>query len=426
MRIEEYNKPEKILKSGFTTGTCATAATKAAFFLLHGYDIEIVRVKLPIGIELSIPIENIQMGEGYVSCAVRKYAGDDPDITDGIYIYARVEYKKKMQQIKIENKDRDIEYILNQEGRRVKKSQKSNPLKIDLQAGVGIGIVTQKGLYQSIGEPAINPIPKKMICAHLQEAAMELGITGEMMVTIYAPEGVEIAKKTLNSKLGIQGGISILGTTGLVTPMSTKALIDTIRVDIKYHLAREEKGRIIAVPGAYGIRFLKENFGIQSEQLVEFSNYIGEMIDIAVQEGAKAVLICGHLGKLVKLAGGIMNTHSNDADARMELIVAHLIKSTKNQKREDQILKIASQILECNTTSQATQILEREGILYRVMESLGNAMLYYAIQRAEKARNFAIKSNPQRNISQMQIGIISYTLEEGILLQAGEVKKILQ
>lgn len=405
-----------MLKSGYTTGTCATAAAKAAVFLLFGNSqksCEAVKVRLPVGIELQIPVEEVQVEQNFTIVLIRKYSGDDPDITDGMQIGVRAEF--------VREEDCPNRETVTDEN----VSDCSEVFKgVEICGGIGIGKITKPGLRLPVGEIAVNPTPRRMMVSEVAKLKEEYGIRSKIRLTIFAPEGEEIAKKTFNPKLGIEGGISILGTTGLVMPMSSKALIETIEVEMKF---QKEKGdRIIAAPGAYGSRFLKTAFGIGKEDLVEFSNYPGEMLDFAVQLDVKELVICGHIGKMVKLAGGIMNTHSNEADARQELMAAHVLKAGKmelgNRKASKQVkadyFDIACRVLSCMTTAEAVEILKSARILEEVMNSLAHAMLQYVEQRVKKAMAFQKKSKMP------EIEVMVYTLEEGLLARAG--KKLLK
>lgn len=415
MTIEEYNSKNGMLKSGYTTGTCATAAAKAAVFLLAGNSpkyCKAMQVQLPIGITLQIPIEEVFTSEHSITVLVRKYSGDDPDITNGILIGAKAEFVDKE---KGDNCDESV----------------AERQCVEICGGEGVGRITKAGLLLPVGEAAINPTPRETIQREVFEVLKTHGIKRNVRITILAKGGEEIAKKTFNPKLGIIGGISILGTTGLVTPMSSDALIETIALEMKFQMQRTH--RIVAAPGAYGSRFLKTELGIDSNDLVEFSNYLGEMLDIAVQLSVEELLICGHLGKMVKLAGGIMNTHSNEADARLELISAHVIqcikKSWENDSEKDEktvpkemecmdmksaYFDIAARILDCTTTTEAVEILKKENILPIVMHSLAISMLKYARQRMEKASVFQKKSQIPK------LEIMVYTLEEGLLARVGD------
>lgn len=405
MTIEEYNSiySKNSLKVGYTTGTCATAAAKSCLMMIFGEDIQAVRVNLPIDIGLTIPIEKKQIGEDargkFAVCAVRKYSGDDPDITDGIFIYVKLYYRELSD--------------IYEEGK----------CNINISGGNGIGKVTRAGLDQKIGEFAINSAPRRMIRLNLLEILSNVNKSADIDVLIYTDEGEEIAKKTFNPKLGIIGGISILGTSGLVMPMSKKALIDTIKIDMQANIG--ENHSILAVPGNYGMDFIKREYNIEKERAVEFSNYIGETIDIAISLGVRNLLLIGHIGKFVKLAGGIMNTHSNDADARCELIAAHLIKLENTVYDKTFVFDLARKILYANTTQECVSLLKKAGLLEEVMQALAASMYKYANARAKKALEL-INKRRDAKLWDLNIGIITYTMEEGELARAGMADRILE
>jgi cobalt-precorrin-5B (C1)-methyltransferase len=323
-------KDQKKLRLGFTTGTCAAAATKAAArMLLSGERIEQVELITPKGIPLQLPVEEISMEQDKVSCAIRKDAGDDPDVTNGAYVYATVQ--------KIEQ-------------------------GYEIEGGEGIGRVTKPGLDQSVGNAAINTVPRQMMTEVMTEAADDYGYEGGLRTVISVPEGKDIAGRTLNEKLGIEGGISILGTSGIVEPMSETALVDTIRAELSMYCAQGKKDLIIT-PGNYGETFLSEKLGLDLENTVKCSNFIGETIDIACGFGVSSLLLVGHLGKLVKLGSGIMNTHSKYADGRMETLSSCVLLAGGDAE-------LARKMLECNTTDEAVEALWTAAFLKPVMEQL--------------------------------------------------------
>lgn len=323
-------KDRKKLRLGYTTGTCAAAATKAAArMLLGGERVERVELITPKGIPLQLKVEQITVEENKVSCAIRKDAGDDYDVTNGAYVYASVE--------KIEQ-------------------------GYEIDGGEGIGRVTKPGLDQSVGNAAINTVPRQMMAAVMAEAADDYGYEGGLRTVISVPEGVDIAKKTLNEKMGIMGGISILGTSGVVEPMSEAALTDTIRAELSMYCAQGQKD-IIITPGNYGETFLAEKLGLDLNHTVKCSNFIGETIDMAYEFKLSSLLLIGHLGKLVKLGSGIMNTHSKYADGRMETLSSCVLLAGGSGE-------LARRILDCNTTDEAVEVLWMAAFLQPVMEQL--------------------------------------------------------
>lgn len=317
----------KNLKSGFTTGSCATAASKAALtMLITKNEINSVKIVTPAGVEYSPVIYGAEICENHACCYVIKESGDDPDITAGIKVYAEVSY--------------------------------SDSGDIEITGGKGVGKVTRPGLDQPVGEYAINSTPRKMIKAALQGVLDDYDIERGVKVTISIPEGVEIAEKTFNPHMGIEGGISVIGTSGIVEPMSTKALIDTIRLDINMQY-KEGMNKCIIVPGNYGVTFLKNNYEISDKQIVLCSNYVGDSIKMAVEVGFKEILFCSHIGKLIKVSGGIMNTHSSYGDRRMELMKeAYVEACSVLDMMEDKLL--SEEILNCVSTTAALFLLEKK------------------------------------------------------------------
>ncbi len=331
----------KKLRRGYTTGTCAQAATKAAVTMLLGnVSVDQVTVSLPGKEVLTLKIAEAQKEFNKynksnpdiesVSCAVRKDSGDDPDITNGILVYSKVS--------------------------RIKSG-------IVLDGGIGVGRVTKPGLDQPVGNAAINTVPRQMIAKEVSEVCHLFDFQGGIKVVISVPEGEHLAAQTFNPRLGIKGGISILGTSGIVEPMSDKALLDTIAVELKQK--RAEGHSIVAIsPGNYGLEFMKRTYGYDLERSVKCSNFIGDTLDMAAQEGMKELLLVGHGGKLVKLAAGVMNTHSSAADGRMEVLAAW--GAALGASRE-QVIKI----LEAVTVDQGLLILEQQtGLREAVMEQV--------------------------------------------------------
>ena len=316
------------MKYGFTTGSCAAAASKASLYmLLTGEDIKTVSVNTPGGIEFTTEILDIKRGDGYVSCAVKKDGGDDPDITTGLYIYSKVSlYECK---------------------------------GVKITGGEGVGKVTKPGLDQPVGEYAINSVPRKMIISEIESVLDELDYDAGVRVEISVPEGKEIAEKTFNPKLGIEGGISIIGTSGIVEPMSTKAVLDTIKtfLDQRHALGYDY---VAISPGNYGLEFMKKTYGYDLDKSVKCSNFIGASAKMALEAGFKQVLYTGHIGKMIKVAGGIMNTHSREADCRMEILSA---LSIRHYIDPDTVRNI----LDCVTTEEAVKLIEETGKLKEVM-----------------------------------------------------------
>ena len=325
------------MRKGFTTGSCAAAAAKAAAcMLLSGQKREEITIKTPDGTDYRAALLSIEMTEDHVTCAVEKDGGDDPDVTTGALIFATVSFGDAV---------RDL---------------------ITIEGGAGVGRVTKPGLDQPVGNAAINSVPRRMIEAGVQEVKELYDWEGELKVVISVPGGEALAKKTFNESLGIEGGISILGTSGIVEPMSTQAVLDTIRVSLRQRRALGEDSVVIA-PGNYGADHLRENYGFDMNKVVKCSNYIGDALDMAGELGFEQVLLCGHMGKLIKLSGGIMNTHSKVADCRMELMACAALEAGMDRE-------FILGILSCVSTDAAYEIVKNAGMekpfMDRVMERI--------------------------------------------------------
>ena len=353
------------MRYGFTTGSSAAAAAKAAaYMLLTGKEKEKITIETPKGIPFEAVIRDIKRSEKYVSCAVEKDGGDDPDITTGALIYATVEIvestegEKRSEPMNQNNSDGTI----------------LDDRQIHIDGGFGVGRVTKPGLDQPVGNAAINHVPREMIQKEVNEVCVFTDFHGSLSVIISVPRGEEIAVQTFNPRLGIAGGISILGTSGIVEPMSSQSLIDTIRVELSQKKA--EGYQVAAVsPGNYGLDYMKSTYGYDLDRSVKCSNFIGLTIDMAVELGFKQMLLTGHIGKLVKVAGGIMNTHSKEGDCRMELIVAAAIKAKTP-------VDLVEQILDSVTTEEAVRILCSCGKCEAVMEILMDKIMMYLQKRS--------------------------------------------
>ena len=339
-------KNNQKLALGYTTGSCAAAAAKAAsIMLLSGQTVHRIELQTPKGIPLYLEILESVCQKGSASCAVKKYSGDDPDVTNGILVYAKVSYG-------------------------VSKSER----KVTIDGGIGVGRITKPGLEQKIGEAAINQVPRRMIREAVLEIMEEFYYFGEICVEISIPEGVALAKKTFNPRLGIEGGISVLGTSGIVEPMSEEALIASIRIEMQMHRNNGAQYLVIS-PGNYGTAYLSKNFQVDLEKAVKCSNFLGETIDMAVEMEYQGILFVSHIGKFIKAAGGIMNTHSRCADARMEILAA-------NALRAGAPLEALKQILDGVTTDEGLAVLKQAGYLEATMNQIMEKIKFYLNHRA--------------------------------------------
>lgn len=342
--MEEYIvKGGKKLRLGYTTGSCAAAAAKAAaFMLLSGCRMERVTLLTPKGIRLELPVREIAMGPDAVSCAIEKDSGDDPDVTRGTLIFAEV--------------------------------SRSGGDGVEIDGGVGVGRVTKPGLDQPVGAAAINSVPRRMIQEAVEEARTLTDSREGLRVVISVPEGEALAKKTFNPRLGIVGGISILGTTGIVEPMSEQALVETIRVELRQ---RRESGAeyVLLTPGNYGSDFIRDGLHIDPAIAVQTSNFIGDALEICRELGFRGAVLVGHIGKLVKLAGGMFNTHSKYGDCRMELIASHAAAVGLDAER-------VGEILQCVSCDDALRILGEAGLCDQTMDRLMERIAFHLQAKA--------------------------------------------
>lgn len=369
--FEHYiTKGRKKLRCGYTTGTCAALAAKAsASMLLSGKHIEKAHILTPKGLIVEAMLHDITMDREKAVCAVEKDSGDDIDATRGMLIYAEVSFRK--------------------DG------------KVLIDGGKGIGRVTRRGLQQNVGEAAINKVPKQMIVEEVLKVCEEYGYDGGLNVIISAPMGEEIAKKTFNANLGIVGGISILGTTGIVEPQSLQALVDTIEAEIKM-ISADHKKDIIITPGNYGEDFLKSYPFAEKIPQIKCANFIGETIDFLINYEFENVLLVGHIGKFVKLSANMLNTHSMFGDGRAEIITAHAGVSGADKET---LIRLMDSV----TTDEALEILDEVHLRDAVMASLMKK----------------IEHNIKRKGEGLNIEIMIYSNQWGVLTKSSGADKLM-
>jgi cobalt-precorrin-5B (C1)-methyltransferase len=364
------NNGNKRLRCGYTTGSCATLASKAgARMLMENTVVSMEEIITPKGIPVRVDIIGAILNKS-AKCAVKKDAGDDYDITDGILIYSTVTLK--------------------------------DDVGVTIIGGEGVGVVTQRGLDQPVGAAAINSTPRRMITDELRKIAEEYKYKGGFHVVIEVPQGLEAAKKTFNKKLGIEGGISIIGTTGIVEPQSLQALIDTIEVEMKV-LSSNGRKSIIATPGNYGKDFIEKYPKLSSKPVISYSNFVGEMLDFGSSMAFDEILIVTHLGKGIKLAGGIMNTHSRYADARAEIFAAYT--ALEGGSRE-----LIKEIMDAKTTDACVELLLNEGLLQGTIDGIINSAQSHLEYRVA---------------GKYSIGVIVYSNIYGLLGMSESAKNII-
>ncbi len=374
-------KQNKKLALGYTTGSCSAAAAKAAAKMLFTQkNQDFVDLMTPKGIMLHLKVLEQEFTREAARCAIKKDAGDDPDVTNGVLVYAKV--------------------ALGSPEGVMQKHNTPSPYIVIL-GGTGVGRVTKPGLEQKVGEAAINRVPRRMIREGVAQVCEEAGYRGDITVEISIPAGLELAEKTFNPRLGIEGGISVLGTSGIVEPMSEAALIETIRLEMQM---RRNNGAeyLLAAPGNYGMAYLSAHTSLSLEQAVKYSNYVGELIDFAVELGFRGLLMVSHMGKLIKVAGGIMNTHSRNGDARMELLAANALRGGAEGETLQEILRAV-------TTDEGLAVLNRGGFLEETMKHV-----------MEQAHSYL----DRRAYGHLQIGVIAFSNEWGKLGQAGPVEEL--
>lgn len=307
--------PSKELREGITTGTCAAAATAAACLVLNGQAIpKEVEIQSPSG-TLKVEVSWAHLDDEGACAGVMKDAGDDPDVTHGMTVISHVTLTKG---------------------------------QFEVDGGEGIGLVTKSGLAVPSGQRAINPVPRAMILQALQQ-----GCPSGAKAVISIPGGEEVAKKTYNPRLGIVGGLSVLGTKGIVRPMSEEALRATFKADMDVKVARGDQ-ILFYTFGNMGEKIIEQIFGFGEQSLVQVGNELGYMLKEAHRAGVRKILLAGHSGKMIKVAGGIFQTHSSVADSRMEILTALTAL-------EGGSVDLLEQLFCCTTTEAAAQILRAHG-----------------------------------------------------------------
>ena len=354
MPFEYYIRSgQKLLRCGYTTGTCAAlGAAGAARLLLTGRAPVSVSLRTPKGIVVEVEPIDCRMDGQAAFCSIRKDGGDDVDVTTGLPVVATVALRPDTRDITI-------------------------------TGGAGVGRVTKPGLDQPVGEAAINHVPRQMIADALRAEAENAGYAGGFAVEISIEGGEEVAKRTFNPHIGVEGGLSVLGTSGIVEPMSQQAILDTIELEMRQaalaQTAPNAPRRLILAPGNYGLDYLHARLpALAAVPVVKCSNFIGDSLDMAAAGGFGEVLLVGHVGKLVKLAGGVMNTHSRTADCRTELICAHAAACGAGAD-------VCEALLGAATTDACIEILDSVGMREQVFARLLTAIQTHLDRRAAGA-----------------------------------------
>ena len=354
------------LRKGFTTGTCAAAAAAGATLMLFsGQKVDRVEIQLPAGLTLELPMDGTYLGNGEAGCSVKKDAGDDPDVTDGVEVKARAVPREEPG--------------------------------VEITSGDGIGRVTLPGLGLEVGEPAINPTPRRMI---VRETENVLPPGKGVLVELSIPGGEELAQKTFNPRLGIKGGLSLLGSTGLVEPMSNRAMQESLGLEIKMH-APDCGGFAVLVPGNYGKEVALGQLELPERNVFRMSNYPGFMLDRCLENNIKRIMLVGHVGKLCKVAAGIFQTHSRSADGRFEVLAAYAALFGASRAT---LLKLQESV----TSEEMIEILEKA--------SLGDMFSYLAERISSRAEEYLGQ--------EVEVGTCLFTLGRGVLTMDTSAKKM--
>ena len=341
---------QKLLRCGYTTGTCAAlGAAGAARLLLTGHAPETVALRTPKGIVVEVAPLFCRRTDTGAECAIEKDGGDDVDVTTGLPVIATVELLPGCTDIRIDG-------------------------------GRGVGRVTKPGLDQPVGAAAINHVPRQMIAEALRREAEAACYTGGFAVTISIQNGEEVARRTFNPHIGVEGGLSILGTSGIVEPMSQQAILDTIQLEMNQAALRAKNApgprRLVLAPGNYGLDYLASALPqFERFPVVKTSNFIGDTLDMAATAKFEEVLLVGHVGKLCKLGAGVMNTHSHTADGRAEVFCAHAALCGAAHE-------VCAALMDAATTDACLDILDGAQLRAPVLESILAAIQMHLDRRA--------------------------------------------
>ena len=370
---------QKLLRCGYTTGTCAAlGAAGAARLLLTGREPETVALRTPKGIVVEVAPIYCRRTDTGAACAIRKDGGDDVDVTTGLPVVASVVLEPDAPGVRI-------------------------------FGGEGVGRVTKPGLDQPVGEAAINHVPRQMIAEALEREAENAAYTGGFAVTISVKGGAETAKRTFNPHIGVEGGLSILGTSGIVEPMSQQAILDTIQLEMNQAALRTKNApgprRLVLAPGNYGLDYLASALPqFERFPVVKTSNFIGDTLDMAATAKFEEVLLVGHVGKLCKLAAGVMNTHSHTADGRAEVFCAHA--ALCGARRE-----VCAALMDAATTDACLDILDGAQLRAPVLESILSAIQMHLDRRAGGA---------------FRVGAVLFSNQHGPLGETKTAKELMQ
>ena len=408
---------EKIRK-GYTTGSCCAAGAAAALcFILADEKIERWNMIGPTGLDISVPINKVKsFDEHRATAVVIKDGGDDPDVTTGAEVVTTVSLVQDF------NCSLDLD-VLEDHGYFLDN-------RVYLSTGRGIGLVTKPGLACPMGKAAVNPVPRQMILKEIVKVCEMYSYEGKVWVDISIPKGIELAEKTFNPKLGIEGGISVLGTTGVVHPMSSQAILDTVKVELSVAKALREKefnrniyrNKVIITPGNYGLEFLgKAQFNLEflrkipEDNVIKASNFIGDSVVLAAEAGFNHIIVSGHLGKMIKVAGGMLNTHSKYGDNRIETAIEIIEELYEKATEESTEILLAEKNKLVEKVSEAVMVDE---ILRLVLEFCGErGLVKFSQLVGEKVRK-VLQDNlgkVDEKYDKIKVSVIIFTNKFGML-----------
>lgn len=342
-----------MMEFGITTGPSAAAVAKAcAKMLIFDTKVNSISVMTPSGVLFDADIEDIEIDNKYVSCAVRMPGEDFPGVDEDVLIYAKATFE----------------------------SHFNENAQVTILGGKGIGRVTKPGLNIPVGNAAISEIPLAMIEESVMEELNRAGIKSEIVITLSVPNGYEISKKLHNPRIGIEGGISIMGTSIALEPVGTRAKIDTIHMELNQRHALGFRYVAVALDD-HGREFLKETYGYDIERSVKCIDFLGETIDHSKELGFKELIVSGNIEKLIKVAGGIMNTHQRESDCRMEILSSIAIL-------EGADANVAKNILSCVSVEEALNIVEAAGLYEPVIKRITDRIIHHLNRRADEKIGF--------------------------------------
>jgi len=362
MREETAEQPAP-LRSGLTTGSCATATSLAAARLLLAGEVnDAIEITLPKGKQVQMRLEFCRLLEGGAEAGTIKDAGDDPDVTHGALLYSQVR-------------------LISEPGVR-------------FVAGPGVGTVTRPGLVLGVGEPAINPVPRRMMTEHLTRLAAEVSYAGGFEVTVCVDNGSELALKTMNPRLGILGGLSILGTSGIVRPFSCAAYIASIHQGIDV-AKTNGYSHIAACTGNASEDTMRRVYDLPDIALIEMGDFVGAVLKHLRKVPVSKLSLCGGFGKISKLAAGHMDLHSRHSSINLEQLAQWAADVGADAE-------LQQKIREANTSQQALAMAAAVGV------ALGDAVCQHAL-------DFARSVVP----AQVQVEVFAIDRQGGIVGHAG-------